>query len=63
MLFWKLYKITVTKVTSVGFKGGDRSTLDPTLCGVRMNGAEWNKIIIKMVWKQFVVIGVDGFTY
>jgi len=27
----------------------------------RMNGADWNKIIIIMVWKQFVVIGVHEF--
>ena len=26
-----------------------------------MNGADWNKIIIIMVWKQFVVIGVHEF--
>jgi len=28
-----------------------------------MNDADWNKIAIKMVWKQFVVIRVHEFTY
>jgi len=28
-----------------------------------LNRTDWYKIVIKMVWKQFVVIGVDGFTY
>jgi len=28
-----------------------------------MNGTYWNKIDIKVVWKQFVVIGVYEFTY
>jgi len=30
---------------------------------MRMNRAEWNKIVIKMVWKQIVVIRVYEFTY
>jgi len=30
--------------------------------GVRMGRADWNKTVIKMVWKQFVVIKVHEFT-
>jgi len=28
-----------------------------------MNGAEWNKVVIKMVWKQFAVVTVHKFAY
>jgi len=28
-----------------------------------MNGADWNKIVITMDWKQFVVVGMHDFNY
>jgi len=28
-----------------------------------MNGADWNKLVIEMVWKQYVLIVVHEFTY
>jgi len=28
-----------------------------------MNWADWNEILIKIVWKQFVVIRVHGFPF
>jgi len=37
MLFSELYKIIVNEVTFVGFKGGDRSTLDPPLRSSSLN--------------------------
>jgi len=32
-------------------------------CGVRMNWADWNKIVIWMLWKQFVVVRAQEFSH
>jgi len=51
----------------------DKSTLDKDRllkfsnhwksCGMRMNGVDWNKILIKMAWMQMVLTSVHEFTY